>query len=261
MTLVMIEPFLSMLLHRVTTRCHMLPLKGVKGYAAPMPWPLFVMLHRYLVQTLVLGAGQGISMCRKGRPQQLTGQNGGPVKYGFMITQTDVVGKLCQDRAWLQRAAIAPLDIGGTKPEAHRIQWGPVFHHANGFIGCLATPFSFIWQPNGAYSGVRADRAMLKCDYFGLDTGGGWCGMGKTKSRTDLDAVACRVTLCQHANRLRYQFGVEFTPAQCAVIDLYLQALLDSMPEEMDVEEELEEDADDPSMISPPGRPPHSRLA
>jgi len=24
-----------------------------------------------------------------------------------------------------------------------------VFHHANGTIGCLATPFNFIWQPNG----------------------------------------------------------------------------------------------------------------
>ena len=257
MSTVMIEPFLSMLLHRVAARCNMLPLKGVKGYAAPMPWPLFCAMHCYLVQTVVCGPGQGISMDRRGRPPQLTGQNGGPVKFGFMITVTDVVALVCQDRAWLQRAATAPPDLGGTKPRVERIQWGPVFHHTNGFIGCLATPFSFTWQPNGAYSGVRAERAMLQCDYFGLDTGGQWCGMGVTKSRKEEEAVACRISLCQHANRLRFG-GSIFTLEQCEVIDMYLHALVESMPQ-TEYEQDLEEDAGDPTMVTPPARSPRPR--
>jgi hypothetical protein len=45
---------------------------------------------------------------------------------------------------------------------------------------------------------------------------------------------------------------------QCEVIDMYLHALVESMPQ-TEYEQDLEEDAGDPTMVTPPARSPRPR--
>jgi hypothetical protein len=124
---------------------------------------------------------------------------------------------------------------------------GPVFHHANGAIGCIATPITFEWEANAPFHGVKADRATVKHTYFILDTGGEWSGMGKTKTRTSEAAMHYRISCVKHANKLRGR-GAIFSPQQNAVLDAFTLALVQNMPE---LESEDEEEDEEEQMLSP----------
>lgn len=181
----MLEPFLAMMLQSAVAKVRSLPLGGLVGYAAPVDRRMFFAIHKMLVAQLERpGAGQGISMDRKGCPPQVAGVQSGPDKFAFHATLAEVVADIVGDRSWNLRAA-TPLEAGGPKPDAQLVHWGPVFHHADGSIGCIAAPLEFGWQANMPFHGVRADRAYVKHDYFVLDTGGEWSGMGQTPHRTE----------------------------------------------------------------------------
>lgn len=226
MVMANLESVVMLMLQRAVCKAGPLPAKGLVGHAAPIDRRMFFALHRMLVcQLPVPRAGQGISMDRLGNPQMIAGMqtpmlNG---KFGFDVTLIEVVAAVVSERSWVQRAA-APLVAGGRIPDTVLVHCGPVIHHPCGAIGCIATPLTFEWEANAPFHGVRADRALVKHDYFILDTGGGWAGMGKTSKRTQEEALLNRSNLCLHANRLRSR-GASFTAAQESVIDAYLQAM------------------------------------
>jgi hypothetical protein len=206
---------------------------------------MFFAIHKKLVSELPQpGAGQGISMCRLGNPVQVgTTMN----KYSFDITLVEVVAEIVQDRSWSLRV-LTPLIKGGPLPISAKVSEGPVFHQPNGSIGCIATPLTFTWEANAPYHGVKADRMHIKHDYFILDAGGVWSGMGKTKNRTAEMALLNRVSCVKHANKLRGR-GAIFTHQQNAVLDAITLALVQNLA---DVESEDEdEECDEEEMMSP----------
>lgn len=203
---------------------------------APVDFKIFRNIHKMLVSHLPLPrAGQGISMNRLGGPVQLTGMNGGKLSFGFDVTVTEVVASVTMERSWVQRAnAISHRD-------SHKIACGPVFHHLDGCIGCIAAPLCFVHKPLGKYAGLNVGTMAVRHDYFVLDVGGTFHGMGVTRKRDEEAAVLNRVMLCQHANRLRMR-GAQFTEAQISTIDLHLQAVLRSLPPEQEDDEEPSEE-------------------
>ena len=207
-------------------------------------------MHKMLVAQLPQpGAGQGISMDKLGNPVQVGTTI---LKYTFDLTLVEVVAEAVQDRSWSVRV-LAPLMPGGPMPIASRVTEGPVFHHANGAIGCIATPLTFTLEANAPYHGVKADRAQVKHAYFILDTGGVWSGMGRTKTRTSEMAIYNRVSCVKHANKLRAR-GAVFTAQQNAVLDAMTLALVQTMA---DVESEEEDEAGVEDEMMSPGRAAH----
>ena len=151
----------------------------------------------------------------------------------------------------VQDRVLAPLMPGGPMPIASRVTEGPVFHHANGAIGCIATPLTFTWEANAPYHGVKADRAQVKHAYFILDTGGVWSGKGRTNTRTSEMAIYNRVSCVnKHANKLRAR-GAVFTAQQNAVLDAMTLALVQTMA---NVESEEEDEAGVEDEMMSPGR-------
>ena len=249
----LLEPQLMMMMQQAVCRAGPLPKKVVVGYAAPVDRKMFFGIHRMLCSQLrgvaAAGAGQAISQDAKGNPHIIAGMQAGKIKYGFDLCKIEVVAAACEWRSWVQRAAI-PLAANAALGDcAPKVTSGPVYHHPNGAIGCIATPISFEWEGNAAFHGVRADRALVRHAYFILDPGGEWAGMGRTKKRTEEAAALNRVNLCRHANILR-QRGATFTADQIATIDLYLAA---AEPEQlpMESEDEGEDDAEQGTMLSP----------
>ena len=243
-----LEPFLCIMLQSAVARVRELPVGGLTGYAAPVDRRMFNAIHRMLVSHLpVPGAGQGISMDRQGLPPQISGMQGGHAKYGFDVTLTEVVSALAAERSWLLRAR-TPLIPNGPVPDDRVVHWGPVFHMPQGAIGCIATPVSFEWEDMMPFHGVRAGRVRVKHDYFVLDVGGEWGGMGKTAKRSEEAAILNRMSLCRHANVLRGR-GATFTQEQNSVIDMHLEALGDALPAVESDEEDAEDGGQD--MLSP----------
>ena len=243
----LLEPFLDMMLQRSVARVGGLPVSCLQGYAAPVDRRMFFAMHKMLVAQLPQpGAGQGISMCKLGNPVQVGTTI---LKYTFDLTLVEVVAEAVQDRSWSVRV-LAPLMPGGPMPIASRVTEGPVFHHANGAIGCIATPLTFTWEANAPYHGVKADRAQVKHAYFILDTGGVWSGMGRTKNRTSEMAIYNRVSCVKHANKLRAR-GAVFSAQQNAVLDAMTLALVQTMA---DVESEEEDEAGVEDEMMSPGR-------
>jgi hypothetical protein len=134
-------------------------------------------------------------------------------------------------------------------PISSRVTEGPVFHHANGAIGCIATPLSFVWEANAPFHGVKADRVQVKHSYFIFDTGGEWSGMGTTKHRSAEMALLNRVSCVKHANKLRGR-GAVFSAQQNAVLDAYTLGLVRALA----VESEDEDEDDDGDEMMFPGR-------
>lgn len=187
-----------------------------------------------LVSNLPFPAGgQGVSMDRWGGPVLSSGTRGGKKSWTFEITVTEVTADVCNERAWSHRARRIR--------DNHKVATGPIFHHADGAIGCIATPIKFVLEPQAPYGGINLDRMMVTHDYFVLDVGGEFRGMGKTERRSEESASLNRLLLCQHANRLRSR-GAKFTPNQVKTIDFYINALLRSLPSMPDDEEDDEED-------------------
>ena len=91
---------------------------------------------------------------------------------------------------------------------------------------------------------------QIKHDYFILDAGGVWFGMGKTKNRTAEMALLNRVSCVKHANKLRGR-GAIFTPQQNAVLDAITLALVQNLA---DVESEDEGDDGEAEEMMSPGR-------
>lgn len=231
------DPFLCMSLQRAVQKVGSQPVKGVTGVVAPIDHKIFRCIHRMLVAQLPIPrAGQGISMSRHGDPVMKTGMRGGITSYGFDITVTEVVASVTLERSWVQRANAVSYH------DSYKMYSGPVFHHLDGCIGCVAAPMCFTYKPRGKYAGLTVGTMSVKHDYFVLDIGGAFRGMGRTPQRDEDAAVLNRVMLCKHANLLRSR-GARFTEAQNATIDLHLQAVLRSLPveDDLDAEEEGEE--------------------
>lgn len=134
---------------------------------------------------------------------------------------TEVTADICSDCAWSCRAR--------KTRDSERVTSGPIFHHPDGAIGCIATPLKFTLEQGAPYGGILVDRMMVQHDYFILDVGGEFRGMGQSTKRSAESASLNRVLLCQHANRLRAR-GAKFTAEQVATIDFYLSALLSTLP-------------------------------
>ena len=235
-----------MMLQSAVARVGGLPLGGLKGYAAPVDRRMFFAIHKKLVSELPSpGPGQGISMCRQGNPVQVGATMN---KYTFDLTLVEVVAEAVQDRSWALRV-LTPLMPGGPMPISSRVTEGPVFHHANGAIGCIATPLSFVWEANAPFHGVKADRVQVKHAYFILDTGGEWSGIGTTKHRSAEMALLNRVSCVKHANKLRGR-GAVFSAQQNAVLDAYTLGLVRALA----VESEDEDEDDDGDEMMFPGR-------
>lgn len=141
-----IDPFICMAMQRAVHKAGSQPEKGVTGTVAPVDYKIFKTVHQMLVSHLpVPVAGQGISMNRYVGPVQKTGMNGGPVSFGFDLTVTEVVASVTMERSWAQRANAA------SSSQSHKIACGPVFHHQDGCIGCVAAPVCFTYKPSGKY--------------------------------------------------------------------------------------------------------------
>ena len=223
-----------MMLQRAVAKAGSQPITSCKGDVAPMDQRQFFTLHKMLVMALpVPTAGQGISMDKSGKPVQSTGMRSGKVSYHFQVTVTDVAAELVNERSWIQRGRTA-------ETQSAKVYSGPVFHHLDGCLGCIAVPITFVWEPGAPYGGVKADRARVHHSYFTLDIAGDFRGMGETKRRSAEDATANRIMLCQHASRLRIR-GAQFTMEQNQTLDLYLNAVMDSLPHpEFDEDDEKE---------------------
>lgn len=252
MSTVMVEQFLNAALQRAVARAGSNPIKGCKGFCAPVSYATFKAIHRMLVCRLPVPApGQGISMDRYGKPVYATGARGGRKKWVFEVTVTEVTADICSDCAWSNRCR-------GVR-DSEKVTSGPIFHHTDGAMGCIATPLKFTLEEHAPYGGIRVDRMLVQHDYFILDVGGEFRGMGQSRKRTPESASLNRVLLCQHANRLRAR-GAKFTPEQVATIDFYLSALLSTLPPMDTSDDEEGEDADDDgatgTAMSSPAAPP-----
>lgn len=256
----LVEPFLSLALQRAVHKLGSLPVKGATGTVAPVDYKIFAAIHHMLVSRLpVPKAGQGISMNRLGGPVQKTGMGGGPLSFGFDVYMTEAVASVTNESSWCQRAHAA------SSKSYQRLHCGPVFHHKDGCIGCIAAPLEFTYKVRGKYAGLNAGTMTVKHDYFVLDVGGEFRGMAASKNRDSDGSILNRVMLCQYANRLRAR-GAHFSPAQVSTIDLHLQAVLRSIPmaeEDSDGEELLgveqegeedEEEAEDESRVADVGQ-------
>ena len=241
-----------MMMQQAVCRAGPLPRTVLTGYAAPVDRKMFFGIHRMLCNQLrgvaAAGAGQAISQDAKGNPHIIAGMHSGKIKYGFDLCKIEVVAAACEWRSWVQRAAIPLAANAALGDVAAIVTSGPVYHHPNGALGCIATPISFEWVGNAPFYGVRADRALVKHAYFILDPGGEWAGMGTTKKRSEEAAALNRINLCRHANILR-QRGAVFTAEQIATIDLYLAAADGDLPK-VESEDEGEDDAEQ-EMLSP----------
>lgn len=236
MVTTLVEPFLSMVLQRAVHRLGSQPATRVTGVVAPIDFHLFKAIHHMLVSSFlpIPRAGQGISMSRHGGPVQKTGSRGGRITWGFEVTVAEVVTSLTLERCWAQRVNALPAS------QTHKVSSGPVFHHSDGCIGCVACPMAFTYNPAGKYGGLTVGTLSVKHDYFVLDIAGQFHGMGVTRRRDEEAAVINRVMLCQNANRLRIR-GAVFSEAQVATIDLHLNAVLRALPS---VDTEAEDDTE-----------------
>lgn len=221
-SLTMVEPFLTFAMQKAVANAGAHPMKKAIGFCAPpVDIRTFRAIHHMLVSQLIVpGPGQGISMDRYGKPVQISGLRSGPVRFGFDVVLTEVVASITSERSWLGRVG---------KRDGAKCVCGPVYHHLDGCIGCVAAPLQFQWRGAAPCGGTKADRMQVKHAYFVLDMGGEFRGMGSTNTRDEEAAVSNRVMLCTHANKLRSR-GAVFTDEQNRTIDLYLQAVLASIP-------------------------------